>query len=289
MKSFYRLFFVSLIMIKWGESSPSQTPSPLSFYPYRAGNVWQYRDSFNNEVFYTRFNDRDSVDAEGNIFLSGRDRAGTFLEKIDTLANVFNLLSGNPNNPLYRLRADTGHSWIGWRNDIRITLVSVGPATIFGRSTTLKRFRFTLVPPPPGQPLVFREDYLASGFGLVQAFYEPNLFLYLGGAIIDSIRWGILVGAREDHHSDFRFAIHQNYPNPFNPVTTIRFDLPQANYVRLTVFDMIGRRVRVLEDGEMGRGSHIAVFNAMGLASGVYYYRIEVGPITQTKRMIVQK
>ncbi len=71
------------------------------------------------------------------------------------------------------------------------------------------------------------------------------------------------------------FALHQNYPNPFNPSTTITFDVPSTSVVRVAVFDLLGRRVQVLVDGEVAPGTHRAVFEARDLSSGLYVIRFE--------------
>jgi len=70
--------------------------------------------------------------------------------------------------------------------------------------------------------------------------------------------------------------LFQNYPNPFNPSTTIEYALPQRSYVTLAVFDALGQRVVTLVQDEKDAGYHRAVFDAAGLASGVYLYRLEI-------------
>ena len=85
------------------------------------------------------------------------------------------------------------------------------------------------------------------------------------------------------------FTLGQNYPNPFNPATQIRFTLPDAAPVRLTVFDLLGREVRVLVDGEMAAGTHDVRFEAGTLASGTYLYRLETPAQTFTKQMVLMK
>jgi hypothetical protein len=294
MKSFARLVPPIVGLFVCSGLCLAQTPPPLSFYPYRAGNVWQYRDSYNNDIFYTRYNDFDSVGIDRTVFIRARlvPENTAFQERIDTAANVFSWYGSGPPpiDTLYNLTATVGQSWQGWRNDIRITLASIQSAVIFGRLSTVKQFNFTLAQPPPREPLVFRRDYLASGFGLVQQWYEPNLLLYLAGAIIDSVRWGIIVGIDEERDINRdEFVIYQNYPNPFNPITTINFDMRQRERVRLTVFDILGREVAVLVDGEKERGIHSVVFNARGVSSGVYFYRLRAGGAALTKKMIVQK
>jgi hypothetical protein len=72
------------------------------------------------------------------------------------------------------------------------------------------------------------------------------------------------------------FRLYQNYPNPFNPSTTIRYGLPGRSHVTLAVFNTLGQRVAVLQEGEQEAGYHESVFDASGLASGVYLYRLQV-------------
>ncbi len=78
----------------------------------------------------------------------------------------------------------------------------------------------------------------------------------------------------------------QNYPNPFNPSTTIRFGLPERSRVRLIVYNALGEQVAQLIDGDREAGYHAVSFNAAGLASGVYFYRITAGTFVDTKRLL---
>ncbi len=85
------------------------------------------------------------------------------------------------------------------------------------------------------------------------------------------------------------FALHTNYPNPFNPVTVIPFDLPEDVHVRLSVYDVLGRRVQTLVDSQMPAGRHVTNFDAALLSSGTYLYRIEAGPFSTTRKMMLVK
>ena len=83
------------------------------------------------------------------------------------------------------------------------------------------------------------------------------------------------------------FALAQNYPNPFNPSTLIQYDLPQAAHVRLAVYDMLGQEVRLLVSEDQPAGTHQVRFNAEGLPSGVYLYRINADAFTATRRLVL--
>lgn len=83
------------------------------------------------------------------------------------------------------------------------------------------------------------------------------------------------------------FHLAQNYPNPFNPVTTITFDLPENNHVRIDIFNMLGEKVAHLLDKEMAAGRHTCNWRADGVASGIYFYTFEAGPYHAVRKMIL--
>jgi glucuronoarabinoxylan endo-1,4-beta-xylanase len=84
-----------------------------------------------------------------------------------------------------------------------------------------------------------------------------------------------------------RFALDQNYPNPFNPVTIIRYETSRPGFVSLVVYDVLGREAARLVNGERAPGVHEAVFDAAGLPSGIYVYRLQAGSATQARKMIL--
>ena len=86
-----------------------------------------------------------------------------------------------------------------------------------------------------------------------------------------------------------KFDLAQNYPNPFNPTTTISFSLPHAGNATLKVFSTAGEEVATLVNGVTAAGSHTVQFNATRLASGVYFYRLTSGDLTQIKKMVLVK
>jgi hypothetical protein len=85
------------------------------------------------------------------------------------------------------------------------------------------------------------------------------------------------------------FSLGQNYPNPFNPVTNIQFGIPKNSFVTIKVFDLLGREVSVLVNEYKEAGSYDVNFNASGLSSGLYFYRIEAGSFKGIKRMVLLK
>jgi hypothetical protein len=85
------------------------------------------------------------------------------------------------------------------------------------------------------------------------------------------------------------FALEQNYPNPFNPSTTIRYQLPVASEVKLEVYDVLGKKIATLVNERQSAGSYQVVWNASGLSSGTYFYRLQAGTFVETKKMIMVK
>lgn len=85
------------------------------------------------------------------------------------------------------------------------------------------------------------------------------------------------------------FTLDQNYPNPFNPTTTISFELPKKDEIKLTVFNILGQEVQNLAEGIYDAGLHTVLFNGEQYASGIYLYRLEVADNSFTKKMVLLK
>lgn len=85
------------------------------------------------------------------------------------------------------------------------------------------------------------------------------------------------------------FTLHQNYPNPFNPSTIIQYQLPKNAQVKLEVFDMTGRKVKTLVNAVQSAGNHQVQFEAQGLSSGVYIYKLNAGTFASVKKMLLLK
>ncbi|MGD9899323.1 MAG: T9SS type A sorting domain-containing protein [Calditrichaceae bacterium] len=81
----------------------------------------------------------------------------------------------------------------------------------------------------------------------------------------------------------------QNYPNPFNPTTRIKFGLPESGIVRIDIFDVTGKKIKTLFDGNKEAGYHEIQFAADNIASGIYFYRIQANNFQEMKRMILMK
>lgn len=97
------------------------------------------------------------------------------------------------------------------------------------------------------------------------------------------------VGISQYQEIPGEFKLFNNYPNPFNPKTKIKFSLPHAGNIRLTVYDALGKEVIVLVNENLQAGIYETEFEAANIPSGVYFYRIETAVYTETKKMVVVK
>ena len=98
----------------------------------------------------------------------------------------------------------------------------------------------------------------------------------------------------DDISMPMEFALHQNYPNPFNPTTSIRYDLPNAGKVTMTIYDMMGREVRTLVNNNVDAGFQSVTWDATNnfgspVGAGVYIYQIKADGYMQSKKMILLK
>jgi len=138
-------------------------------------------------------------------------------------------------------------------------------------------------------------DYGLAAGGSWKVYYKVRAFNTLGvGSVYSDMLTitaaGFLKKADKNNRlvvlpSDFDLA--QNYPNPFNPTTTIKYDLPADAYVTLKVFDILGREMMTLVDGDMVAGYHQVSLDRNELPTGVYFYKINAGTFTDMKKLLL--
>ncbi len=134
-------------------------------------------------------------------------------------------------------------------------------------------------------PPLFSKPYLStyspravvrSRFGLGTTTFEKEIRFRLVGTLAVDGQGGAVPA---------HFALRQNHPNPFNPQTRIAFDLPVGAMVSLKVYNALGAEVAILSEEKLPAGTHSVTFDARGLASGVYFYRLRAGDQVATRRM----
>ncbi len=122
--------------------------------------------------------------------------------------------------------------------------------------------------------------------------------IFMGGNISDNFTavadafvavFDDMVGVNDPSGSPASFTLEQNHPNPFNPSTVIRYALPTTGFARISVYNAVGELVKVLVSGEMPAGEHTESFDAGGLPSGLYLYRLETEGSALTRKMLLVK
>lgn len=136
----------------------------------------------------------------------------------------------------------------------------------------------------------FNQDL--TGWCVINIAQEPIGFAD-GSALIPEHYplWGTCgdTSVGDDSEIANTFTLKQNYPNPFNPTTQIQYELPEAAEVLLEVYTLNGQLVVTLVNGTQNAGSHSIAFDATGLSSGMYIYRLSAGNFVETKKMILVK
>ena len=112
------------------------------------------------------------------------------------------------------------------------------------------------------------------------------------GCVIDGDTSGVIFTDVKEENLELlptSIELYQNYPNPFNPSTTIRYDIKEKGYVTLIIYDLLGRELATLVNGNKEEGRYTANFNASSLPSGVYIYTLRVNDFTSSKKMTILK
>lgn len=127
-----------------------------------------------------------------------------------------------------------------------------------------------------------------GGFGMNHSFI---LYDAPGGFLEFENMFGVFTTSVKqiDDMTPSAFELEQNYPNPFNPSTTIRYNLPQAGFVNLKIYNALGQEVALLVNQEQVSGVYEATFDATNLSSGIYFYRLESAGFVSTKKMMLVK
>jgi hypothetical protein len=136
--------------------------------------------------------------------------------------------------------------------------------------------------------------WVGASWYMVNISSTPDISMPQHASPLIAVYEGILSVDDDIAGTPKTFSLKNNYPNPFNPVTNIHYELHQNTYVEITIYDILGREVKKLVSGYLVSGYHEATWNGTNdlgipVAAGIYFYKVEAGNFTQTKKMILLK
>ncbi len=136
---------------------------------------------------------------------------------------------------------------------------------------------------------VYNRTYYIKGLGLYNEEREGGSEMDLVGCIINGVTYGRLVGVDDEPTPNNYELTIQNYPNPFNNQTVIQYTIPESEFVKITMYDMLGREVETLVNEVQTQGKHSIPWQAKGLSSGVYFAVLKYQNKIATQKIIYQK
>lgn len=266
--------------------------------------IWIYNDSLSSELL--GLHNGDSISVQGTV-------AENFdVTRLQGLSNVVVRSTGNPLPAPVVLPTSTFGAGVGngtpsaerWEgmliqfNNVTLTdstptfqeiyefAVNDGSGQVLIRRDGKHRYTTTTQDPTPGLELIPQGSHISYLRGVV--YYSGNYYKIVPRGDSD---FGTITGVEVEHTPAIpqEFTLTQNYPNPFNPSTTIEFGLPKNEFVTVKVYNVLGQEVETLVSGMQDAGTYTVRFDASRLTSGVYFYRVQAGQFSQTKKMLLVK
>jgi hypothetical protein len=272
---------------------PAQSTNPLTYFPHRLGDTWQYW-VVNTPEYRLRTVISDTLGPDG-AYYSIVNTIGNCCPdwyRIDTT----NYTVKEPRVGVYKylllqLGAQTGDRWITYRADStwpRTTIARVVAsyfAWVAGGFFHTKEVDYT----DSASGLLLTTYYFADTLGIIGEDTDAFPVYRLRAARINGRTFGSFVGVEDPVRSEVPLAprLAQNYPNPFNPSTTIRFTLAADGHVSLVVRNLLGQEIRRLLDERREKGEYRLEFYAGDLPSGVYLYTLTTAEGASTRRMVL--
>lgn len=162
------------------------------------------------------------------------------------------------------------------------TAISVSPSLFKILPADSQKITFSVSPSSiirSGFDIYTQPILITSKFGSGQTIFSKSIRFHLTGVL-----------AVQNESSDkLTFQLNQNYPNPFNPLTMIKFSIPSDGRVVLKVYNVLGRLISVLVNGDFFKGNYSVEFNGLNLPSGIYFYKLESGGYSDIKKLVLLK
>ena len=296
-----RFAIVATLVILAAFPARSQTDSLYDLFPLAIGNQWTYRySSSRSEVCGTGYGSHSDTGTAYFAILNAIQTPDTtrwiFSERLDAVNRFCCTTPDTMWCSSYAHHDSSVFQLIELHAGFRQLLI--GGTTVTGifpfnniitfRYRTSPTWQYTCPPPAFGPPsacgVQFEQGQGEIGYsgygGYAYAYASWNYSLLR--AVISSVR---STGVFQPN----QFVLAQNFPNPFNPITTISFEIERSGFVSLKIFDVLGNEATTLLNGDLTRGSYEAVFDAGGLASGVYFYQLRASNVVATKKLVLTR
>ncbi len=297
MNKIFKIFLIlvsAFVLFGINENEAAWDSIIAKYYPLQIGNSWRYQTiQYGNSMCLQLPNPTEyTITITGETIINNKKYfvfSNGYKERIDSLTMNVYRYNGAFDQMLDSLYAKKNDHYYGIRLDffdIYCTVADTFQGNFAGHSGSARKITVS------GNGT--NEYYLLNGIGVTSMF---RCFQYghkdvLLGCIINGVQYGAISGiVNTGTILPENFSLSQNYPNPFNPETKIKFAISGKSVVQtfLYVYDLNGREVTVLVNHQLQPGTYEVDFDGSNLPSGVYYYKLESGNFTQTKKMVLIK
>jgi len=277
----------------------SQDTSHVKYFPLHVGDVYKYHVNILGApgYDYNRRIIKDTVINSKKYFLLSQTFPciiGMFVRYDSASGNIYcwstsGYCTYSPFEPLIdSLRARENDSAVVCYSVSKRFCIDTGSTTLFGILIALKSFK-----------MYNFEGYSSVtygyNFGVVGAIYHDfwsTEYHYIVGCYIDGVLYGdtTVTGIQQIGNTiPEKYCLFQNYPNPFNPITKIKYQIAKLSYVKLVVYDALGRQLETLVNEQLKPGTYEVDFDDRGYPSGVYFYKLDAEGFSSVKKMILLK
>ncbi len=271
----------------------SQYSASSNYFPLQIGNKWTYErfqtPSATTSYLQVSITKDTLVNSKRYYFIHHFPELGDYWVGYDTAVGILYYFYGTE-APYIKLSANIGDT----TNYICSAIVDT---SFFNTSTRLKKYYKEYHVPHSSSGT---EIQLAKNFGQTYYFeYSASfttsnyLYAWLRGCIINGILYGdtSLTGGTIQTPPEIptEYLLYQNYPNPFNPSTKISFNIPLGGFVSLKVYNSAGAEIESIINSSLEAGPYTYQWIASDFPSGIYFYKIQAGELSETKKMVLIK
>ena len=273
----------------------------INLYPLEVGNMWVYIDS---SVVHSFIEVSiavvevvgDSLAPNGKLYYDLKEGTDHFLERIDSTEGKLYRYYEHPILPeneyvIADLQGEVGDTMITFDPpNSQAYLIVIGVDTFYNWGLTKFRKRFFKLNYPVFRYFSFTEDIGLDYSDISIAIGSAWGSRTLKGCIINGVTYGDPSPVEQEiTNSPLEFYLFQNFPNPFNPVTKISWQSPAGSWQTLKIYDVLGNEVAILVDEYKPASDYEVEFNGSNYTIGIYYYQLNSGEFTETKKMVLLK